>query len=180
MKDMIKIVGGDLLTQDVDMIVNAANTHLIHGAGVAGVIARAAGPAMQAESNKKRPIPTGGAIVTTAGELPFKGVVHAVGPVWGGGEFQEDVLLRFAHKSAVIQAARAGAHKLAFPAISCGIFGFPVERAAPIAVKAVRDSMDMVNAAAPHKPDVITEVRFVLAHPEHLSAYQAAWDALDE
>lgn len=177
MKGMIKIVGGDLLAQDVDMIVNAANTHLMHGAGVAGVIARAAGAAIHTESMAKRPVPTGGAVVTTAGKLPFMGVVHAVGPIWGGGELEEDKLLRYAHKSAIIQAARAGAHSVAFPAISCGIFGFPVDRAAPIAVKAVLDAVDVVNAAA-GEIEGITEVRFVLAHPDHLTAFSAAYEAL--
>jgi O-acetyl-ADP-ribose deacetylase (regulator of RNase III) len=162
----IEVVKGDLLTQDVDVIVNAANTHLVHGAGVAGAIASAGGPSIQRESNAKRPIPTGAAATTTAGDLPFKAIVHAVGPVWGGG-FDEDRLLRFAHKSAVIHAARVGAKSMAFPAISCGIFRFPIERAAPIAIQAVRDVLKVPALG-------VEEVRFVLMDDAIYDAYEKA------
>lgn len=164
---MIEVLKGDLLTQDVDVIVNAANTHLIHGAGIAGAITKAGGPSIQRESNAKRPIPTGAATTTTAGDLPFKAIVHAVGPVWGGGDYDEDRLLRFAHKSAVIHAARVGAKSMAFPAISCGIFGFPADRAAPIAVKAVRDALKMPALG-------VAEVRFVLLGDAIYDAYEKA------
>jgi O-acetyl-ADP-ribose deacetylase (regulator of RNase III) len=175
MKDKIKVVTGDLLTQDVDAIVNAANTHLMHGAGVAGAIAKAAGPAIHEESAKLRPVPTGGAVFTTAGELPFKAVVHAVGPVWGQGEFEEATLLRYAHRSAIIQAARAGAQSVAFPAISCGIFGYPVEEAAPIALSAAVEGMRYVEDAGRE----ITEVRFVLREEDgYYEAFAAALEAL--
>lgn len=150
----IRIIEGDLLKADVDVIVNAANTHLEHVGGIAAAIARAAGAALVLESNRLGLIPTGSAVATTAGELPFKAVVHAVGPVWGGGIYEEATLLELAYRSAVecaggIAAAYGQEWKIGFPAISCGVFGYPVERAAPVAIRALdRAAVKGISSAA--------------------------------
>ena len=122
------VVRGDLLSEPVDAIVNAANGHLAHGGGVAAVIARAAGSGLQVESNRLArehgPFATGSAVVTGAGKLPFKGVIHAVGPRQGEGD-EESKLVR-ALESAFARAHEAGWSSLAFPAVSSGIFAVPL------------------------------------------------------
>ena len=133
---------GNLLDEKVDAIVNAANGHLAHGGGVAGIIARAAGPALQQESDlliqRQGPLPTGSAVVTTAGKLPFKGVIHAVGPRQGEGE-EEDKLVR-ALASAFACAKERGWTSVSFPAVSSGIFAVPLEVCARAYIKAARAS----------------------------------------
>jgi O-acetyl-ADP-ribose deacetylase (regulator of RNase III) len=135
-------VQGDLLAEPVDAIVNAANGHLAHGGGVAGIIARAAGPALQSESDllvrKHGPFPTGSAVVTTAGRLPFKGVIHAVGPRQGEGE-EETKLVR-ALTSALACAKERGWDSVSFPAVSSGIFAVPLDVCARAYRKAARAS----------------------------------------
>lgn len=166
----IEIVEGDLLKADTDVIVNAANTHLAHMGGIAGAISRAAGPQLDRESKQKRPVPTGGAAITTAGKLPFKAVIHAVGPIWRGGSYQEMELLRKAYISAM-RAARVLAQdwseepirSVGFPAISCGIFHFPVDLAAPIAVNALRECESLG-----------IDAKFYLLDPDHVAAFTAA------
>ena len=124
---MIELVEGDITTQSVDVIVNAANSDLAHGGGVAAAIARAAGPDLRRESAEYPRVPVGGAGVTTAGELPARWVVHAVGPVWSGGDDGEPELLAGAYSSALGKAIDLGARSIAFPSISTGIFGYPIE-----------------------------------------------------
>jgi O-acetyl-ADP-ribose deacetylase (regulator of RNase III) len=123
------VVRGDLLHEPVDAIVNAANGHLAHGGGVAGVISRAAGPALQQESDRivasRGPFPTGAAVLTTAGKLPFKGVIHAVGPRYGEGD-EEQKLIQ-ALTAAFALAAEKGWTSVSFPAVSSGIFAVPLE-----------------------------------------------------
>jgi len=135
-----QVVQGDLLQEPVDSIVNAANGHLVHGGGVAGVIARAAGPALQRDSERivreRGPLPAGSAAVTTAGKLPFKGVIHAVGPHQGEGD--EDAKLRRALLAAFRCAHEAGWSSLAFPAVSSGIFAVPLGICARAYLSAVR------------------------------------------
>jgi len=136
------VVRGNLLEEPVDAIVNAANGHLAHGGGVAGVIARAAGPQLQQESDllvqKHGPFPTGAAVVTTAGRLPFKGVIHAVGPRQGEGD--EEAKLVQALKAAFQKAAEHGWSSVSFPAVSSGIFAVPLEVCARAYAKAARAS----------------------------------------
>ena len=133
---------GNLLEEPVDAIVNAANGHLAHGGGVAGVISRAAGPALQKESDRlvaeRGPFPTGSAVVTGAGKLPFKGVIHAVGPRLGDGN--EEAKLVQALSSAFQRARECGWQSVAFPAVSAGIFAVPLDICARAYLKAVRTS----------------------------------------
>jgi O-acetyl-ADP-ribose deacetylase len=135
-------VRGNLLDEPVDAIVNAANGHLAHGGGVAGVISRAAGPALQRESDllieKQGPLSTGAAVVTTAGKLPFKGVIHTVGPRQGEGD--EEAKLFGALASAFACAKERGWSSVSFPAVSSGIFAVPLDVCARAYLKAMRAS----------------------------------------
>jgi O-acetyl-ADP-ribose deacetylase len=136
------VVRGNLLEQPVDAIVNAANGHLAHGGGVAGIIARAAGPQLQKESDllvqKHGPFPTGSAVVTTAGKLPFKGVIHAVGPRQGEGD--EEAKLLQALTSSFARARERGWISISFPAVSSGIFAVPLDVCARAYIRAARAS----------------------------------------
>jgi O-acetyl-ADP-ribose deacetylase (regulator of RNase III) len=135
-------VRGNLLDEPVDAIVNAANGHLAHGGGVAGIISRAAGPELQAESDRlvqeSGPFPTGSAVITTAGKLPFKGVIHAVGPRQGEGH--EEAKLVLALTSAFQRAREQGWESVSFPAVSSGIFAVPLDVCARAYAKAARAS----------------------------------------
>lgn len=135
-----EVVQGNLLEEPVDAIVNAANGHLAHGGGVAAVIARAAGPALQEESDRivreRGPIATGSAVVTTAGKLPFKGVIHAVGPRWGEGD--EEAKLARALSAAFECAREQGWTSVSFPAVSAGIFAVPLDICARAYLVSVR------------------------------------------
>ena len=131
------MVRGDLLEEPVDAIVNAANGHLAHGGGVAGVISRAAGPALQAECDRlvaaRGPLATGSAVVSTAGRLAFKGVIHAVGPRYGEGD--EETKLFNALTASWQRAREQGWETVSFPAVSSGIFAVPLDicaRASPL------------------------------------------------
>ena len=134
------MVRGNLLEEPVDAIVNAANGHLAHGGGVAGIISRAAGPALQAESDRvlamKGPFPSASAVLTGAGKLPFKGVIHAVGPRQGEGDEEEK--LERALSSAFAIAREQGWESVSFPAVSAGIFAVPPPVCARAYVKAAR------------------------------------------
>jgi O-acetyl-ADP-ribose deacetylase (regulator of RNase III) len=134
------VVRGNLLEQPVDAIVNAANGHLAHGGGVAGIISRAAGPALQEESNHlvatRGPFVTGTAVATTAGKLPFKGVIHAVGPRYGEGD--EETKLVQALTAAFSLAGERGWESVAFPAVSAGIFAVPLDICAHAYLAAAR------------------------------------------
>ena len=136
------MVQGNLLEEPVEAIVNAANGHLAHGGGVAGIISRAAGPELQAESDRlvrdRGPIPTGDAVVTGAGKLPFKGVIHAVGPRNGEGD-EEGKLVR-ALSAAFQRARERGWQSVSFPAVSAGIFAVPLDICARAYLKAARAS----------------------------------------
>jgi O-acetyl-ADP-ribose deacetylase (regulator of RNase III) len=147
-------VRGDLTKEQVDAIVNAANSRLVHGGGVAGAISRSGGPAIQEESLRVAPVATGGAGVTGAGSLPCKFVIHAVGPVWGGGGSGEDKLLARAVDSSLVIAGQKMCRSISFPAISAGIFGYPPDAAVKIIVDAVCEFF----ARQPDSP--VAEVRF--------------------
>ena len=134
------MVRGNLLEEPADAIVNAANGHLAHGGGVAGIISRAAGPELQRESDelvrKQGPFPAGHAVATSAGRLPFKGVIHAVGP--RNGEGDEESKLVSALSNAFQLAAHKGWTTVSFPAVSSGIFAVPLEVCARAYLKAAR------------------------------------------
>jgi len=119
----VSAVLGDLTEQRVDAIVNAANSALAHGGGLAGAIVRRGGAVIQEESSRLAPVPVGSAVTTGAGSLPSRWVIHAVGPRWGEGD--EELKLRSAVRSTLAEATRLGACSLALPAISTGIFGYP-------------------------------------------------------
>ncbi len=132
----LKLVMGDITERDVDAIVNAANSHLQHGGGVAGAIVRKGGLVIQEQSNEIGFVPVGNAAVTTAGKLPSKFVIHAVGPRMGEGD--EDNKLKKAVKSSLELASGKGLASISMPAISSGIFGFPKDRCAKILVSTAK------------------------------------------
>jgi O-acetyl-ADP-ribose deacetylase len=137
---MIEIVRGDITTLDVDAIVNAANSALAGGGGVDGAIHRAAGPELVRASRALAPCAPGDAVMTPGFRLRARYVIHAVGPVWSGGERDEPELLRSAYTRSFALALAAGdVRSIAFPAIATGVYGFPKARAAEIAVGAMRE-----------------------------------------
>ena len=131
----IEVVEGDITKQAVDAIVNAANTTLLGGGGVDGAIHRAAGPELLDECRKLGGCATGRAKITKGCRLPAKWVIHTVGPVWRDGEHGEDKLLASCYRSCFALAAQHGIRTIAFPSISTGAYGFPMDRAAGIAVR---------------------------------------------
>jgi O-acetyl-ADP-ribose deacetylase len=161
---VIELVRGDITKQDVDAIVNAANSSLLGGGGVDGAIHRAAGPELLAECRTLGGCDTGDAKATEGYGLPARWVIHTVGPVWHGGDQGEPELLASAHRRSLDVAAELGARSVAFPAISTGVYGYPVELAAPLAIAAVRDAM---------RPPVEL-VRFVLFGDEHYRTFERA------
>jgi O-acetyl-ADP-ribose deacetylase (regulator of RNase III) len=150
----IEVIRGDITTLAVDAIVNAANEGLRGGGGVDGAIHRAGGPVIMEECRKIGHCPTGSAVITTAGNLPAKHVIHTVGPVWRGGRRTEAALLRTCYISSLKLAGENSLKSIAFPSISTGIYGYPIDRASLVAIGAVIDYLE--------KPDSIEKVVFVL------------------
>ncbi|MBP2311694.1 O-acetyl-ADP-ribose deacetylase [Azospirillum soli] len=162
--DRIRVVEGDITRQTVDAIVNAANAALKAGGGVDGAIHRAAGPDLQRELDGIGGCPTGDCRLSRGYGLPAPHIIHCVGPVWRGGTQDEERLLESCYRSALALARRHGLRTLAFPAISTGIYGFPKQRAAEVAVAAVRDELA--------KDDAIAEIRFVVFDTETAAIYR--------
>lgn len=163
----IAVVRGDITDQDVDAVVNAANSSLMGGGGVDGAIHRRGGPAILEECKRLRAerypdgLPTGEAVATTAGDLPARWVIHTVGPVYAKSEDRSG-LLASCHTASLRVADELGARIVAFPAISTGVYGYPLEEAAPVAVGAVRGAGTGVR-----------EVRFVLFDEAAYRAFEA-------
>ena len=167
----MELVEGDITSLDTDAIVNPANSALALGGGVAGAIRRRGGPAIQAACDRIVRCPEGGAVVTTAGRLPARFVIHAVGPVWGKQDSEEsDRLLASACREALARASEMSLGSIALPSISTGIFGFPIGRAARILL---REAVAHLETPAPPR-----RVVFCLFGEEALEAYREALDAI--
>jgi O-acetyl-ADP-ribose deacetylase (regulator of RNase III) len=160
------VVEGDITRQDVDAIVNAANTTLLGGGGVDGAIHRAAGPELLAECRTLGGCPTGEARLTRGYRLPARWVIHTVGPVWRDGRHGEDELLARCYRNSLALARARGLKTIAFPAISTGAYGFPLDRAARIAVRECR-------AFLAANPD-FGEIRLVCFGAAARAAFEAA------
>jgi O-acetyl-ADP-ribose deacetylase len=164
----IEVLHGDITEQAVDAIVNAANGSLMGGGGVDGAIHRAGGPAILEECKQVRAnqypdgLPTGQAVATTAGDLPARWVIHTVGPVYAKSEDRSG-LLTSCHVESLRVADELGARSVAFPAISTGVYGYPLDEAAPLALAAARDADTRVQ-----------EVRFVLFDERALKTFRSA------
>lgn len=139
----IEIVQGDITEEEVDAIVNAANEKLIGGGGVDGAIRKAGGDAVTNACNAIRAqqggCPTGKAVITTGGNLPAQYIIHTVGPVWKGGDAGEPELLASCYKESIALAVKNGLYSIAFPSISTGVYGYPTEKAAEIALQTIRE-----------------------------------------
>jgi O-acetyl-ADP-ribose deacetylase (regulator of RNase III) len=164
----IKVISGDITAQKTDAIVNAANSGLLGGGGVDGAIHRAAGRELLEECSKiplgpKGRCPTGEAVITGAGKLPCKKVIHTVGPVYGGGA-EDAGLLASCYKNSIKLAAEQGLLSIAFPNISTGVYGYPKDKAAAVAIAAVREALPAFPA--------VKSVVFVCFDRENQSLYE--------
>lgn len=169
MNSHIQLQQGDITKLKVDAIVNAANSSLLGGGGVDGAIHRAGGPAILEECKKIRArrggCPVGEAVITTGGNLPAKYVIHTVGPVWNGGHNNEESLLASAYRNSLELAVRHGIKTIAFPNISTGIYHFPKEKAAAIAVRTVSEFFE--------RDTTLEQVIFVCFDEENFRIYQS-------
>jgi O-acetyl-ADP-ribose deacetylase len=167
----VTLVRGDITAQEVDAVVNAANSTLMGGGGVDGAIHRKGGPRILEECRWIREerypdgLPTGQAVATTGGDLPARWVIHTVGPVYAKSEDRSD-LLASCHAESLRVADEVGARIVAFPAISTGVYGYPVDEAAPVAIRAVLDADTEVD-----------EVRFVLFDKPTHEAFRSALES---
>lgn len=172
--DRLRLVQGDITTIAADAIVNAANSSLRGGSGVDGAIHRAGGPSLMSDLDRRygpgRYCATGSAVVSDAGLLPARIVIHAVGPIWRGGSAGEPDLLASAYRTSLDLAAAESARSVTFPAISCGVYGYPIEAAAAVAIGAVR-------AWLGQNPDALDTVTFVLFSHDALESFERARDA---
>lgn len=172
--NMIKLVKGDITKiNSVDAIVNAANSSLLDGGGVDGAIHRAAGPELLFECRLLGGCKTGQAKITKAYNLPCKNIIHTVGPVWRGGSYNEDELLADCYRNSLKLAVENNIRTIAFPSISTGIYSFPVERAAKVAV-------GTVNEYLKENPKLFDLVMWVLFDDKTKAAYQTEVDLILE
>jgi len=171
MSETIHLVTGDITRIPADAIVNAANSALAGGGGVDGAIHRAGGPAIMADLERRygrgRHCPTGSAVISEAGHLPAMWVIHAVGPIWRGGGSGEPDLLASAYRRSLRFAAELGATSVSLPSISTGVYSYPLEQAAPIAIDTVRDVLA-------NEPGSIERVTFVLFSQDTYDVFEAA------
>ena len=167
----IQLVLGDITRIPADAIVNAANSALAGGGGVDGAIHRAGGRAIMADLERRygadRYCPTGSAVVSDAGDLPATWVIHAVGPIWRGGAAGEPEFLASAYRTSLRLAAEQGARTVSLPAISCGIYGYPLDQAARIAIDTVRDVLETGASS-------IERVTFVLFSQDTYDVFEDA------
>ena len=167
----IRLVRGDITTLEVDAIVNAANSSLAGGGGVDGAVHRAGGPEIMRELRERYTgCPTGQAVITGAGRMPARHVIHAVGPRWRGGAHGEQDLLASAYRSAFDIARDNRLATVAAPAISTGIYGFPVELAAPIALAEARSALEQPGTT-------LRTITFALFSVQDLDAFSGALDS---
>jgi len=168
----LELCQGDITAQQVDAIVNAANSRLAGGGGVAGAIHRRGGPEILQDTLARYPAgcPTGSAVISTAGRLAARWVIHAVGPVWSGGQHGEPELLASAYRRSLELAVEHGCRSVALPALSTGAYRFPMDQAARIAIKTAIDFL-----ANHGRPELI---RFVLFDATAYEAFSAALEAL--
>jgi O-acetyl-ADP-ribose deacetylase (regulator of RNase III) len=167
----IRLVQGDITRIEADAIVNAANSGLVGGGGVDGAIHRAGGPSVMADLERRygpsRHCPTGSAVVSDAGYLRARIVIHAVGPIWRGGGAGEAELLASAYRTSLDLAAREPCRTVAFPSISTGIYGYPLDLAAGVALQTV-------DAWVAKRPDAFDSITFVLFSNDSLAAFERA------
>ena len=166
---MIRLVEGDITKVPVDAIANAANSSLAGGGGVDGAIHRAGGPEIMRELRAFSGCPTGSAVATTAGSLPAKWVFHAVGPIYRDGQHGEPALLASAYRKCLELAGEHGAKSISFPAISMGVYGYPPDEAAEIAIRTVRAYLE-------HNETSLQEVIFVLFGKKAYDVFAKALD----
>jgi O-acetyl-ADP-ribose deacetylase (regulator of RNase III) len=168
----IKLVEGDITLSDVEGIINPANSQLMHGGGLAGLLSHKAGPTLQEESikwvNENGPVSHDTPAYTSGGDLPFKTVIHAVGPVWGSGD--EEHKLSAAVRGSLELAAKLKLRSLALPAISTGIFRYPVEQAARVILTSTRDF------SLENEDTTLTEIQVVVYGRQPAEIFQQAWD----
>ncbi len=164
MKERIEVIEGDITKQKLDAIVNAANTSLLGGGGVDGAIHRAAGPELLEETRRLGGCPTGEARVSKGYRLPARWVIHTVGPIWAGGHKNEDKLLANCYKNSLEAAVELGAKTVAFPSISTGAYGFPLEQATEIALNETKKFLE--------KNEGLQKVVFVCFGEKALKTYQ--------
>jgi len=169
----LELVQGDITQQKVDAIVNAANSGLRGGGGVDGAIHRAGGPAIMAECRRIGGCPTGSAVITTGGNLAARHVIHAVGPVWRGGDSGEADLLAGAYRTSLQVAVQNGCRSVAFPSISTGVYSYPIRQAARVALGTVAGFLR-------ENPGKLDLVRFVLFTAADYAVYEEELGALTQ